>query len=228
MLINGIDVEALPGVILMSFEKQPREMISYDEWLTGALSPISTMPSQWRYSRLTLKFLVDAPTISELEKRESELQAMLMKGTLKEDDSEYFFAFQYASGTKKKINLLADEITYTLNNPYKYMAEKAITLAKQTEQAILVSGNVDTPCIYEIKALTSIIDFDINGIKVHNLPINSLLVIDGRKCTITLDGINKFKDAEIHEFPYLHAGDNTIKINNINCTIKVKYEPRFV
>ena len=228
MIVNDVNIEETIGVVVLSFDKQPREIVNYDDWITGALTPVATLPEDYRYSLLTIKLLVTGNSMEEIEEKESRLQRLFARGILKEYDSKYFYPYIYQNGTKMRINRLANEITYMLYSPYMYEKEKIIPLAKNSSQEITVEGTTKTPCIYEIKALTSIIDFEINGIKVHDIPLGSTLVIDGKKCLITLDGTNKFGDSKLMEFPFLLPGKNTIKVNNVNCDIKVKYEPRYI
>lgn len=228
MIVNDINIEEIIGVVVLSFDKQPREIVNYDDWITGALTPIMTLPEEYRYNLLTIKLLVVGNDLEDIEEKESKLQRLFTRGILKEDDSKYLFPYIYQNGTKMRINRLANEITYMLYSPYMYKEEKNVTLAKSSSQEITVEGTTKTPCTYEINALTSIIDFEINSIKVHDIPLGSTLVIDGKKCLITIDGTNKFGDSTLIEFPFLVPGKNTIKVNNVNCEIKVKYEPRYI
>ena len=48
MIVNDINIEEIIGVVVLSFDKQPREIVNYDDWITGALTPIMTLPEEGR------------------------------------------------------------------------------------------------------------------------------------------------------------------------------------
>lgn len=225
MLLNGIDIDTLPGLTLLKFNEDPRLVISYDEWIAGAIDPVETLSMDYRYSTIEVQILIEG-TEEEIVSRKSILLKMFSKCTVV--NSGFAYDCKLNSAINKTINSNAIDFTILCDCSKKYKDEISIILEKLTSQEIKVQGTTRTPCIYEIRALTSIIDFEINGIKVHDIPINTTLVIDGERCLILLDGKNKFLDTEIMEFPYLDPGSNTIKMNNTNCEVKIKYKPRFV
>ena len=100
MIVNDINIEEIIGVVVLSFDKQPREIVNYDDWITGALTPIMTLPEEYRYNLLTIKLLVVGNDLEDIEEKESKLQRLFTIGILKEDDSKYLFPYIYQNGTK--------------------------------------------------------------------------------------------------------------------------------
>lgn len=67
-----------------------------------------------------------------------------------------------------------------------------------------------------------------DAIKIKNLVENKKIIIDGEKNIVTEDGLNKFKDTDMWEFPYLEQGENTIRIDKNNINVTIKYRTRFI
>lgn len=100
-------------------------------------------------------------------------------------------------------------------------------------KTINATGNLKTPCIVEITPVIDMIDLTIQGLSedpliVRNLKGNKTIKIDSLKGTVTQDGINKFLDTDMWEFPYLCPGPNAITVNKDTCNIKIIYNPRFL
>ncbi|CEN80943.1 phage distal tail protein [Paraclostridium sordellii] len=94
-------------------------------------------------------------------------------------------------------------------------------------------GNTKVPVILEITPTIDMVDLKITGLSedpfiVKNLKGNKTIVINGIEGTVTQDGINKFDDTDMWEFPFLVPGDNLITLSKNTCNIKIKYNPRFI
>lgn len=94
-------------------------------------------------------------------------------------------------------------------------------------------GNTKVPIVLEITPTIDMIDLKITGLSedpfiVKNLKSNKTIVINGIEGMVTQDGINKFNDTDMWEFPFLVPGTNTISVNKDTCNITIKYNPRFL
>lgn len=110
-------------------------------------------------------------------------------------------------------------ISNTINNLYNYSIENV--------------GNLKAPCIVEITPRIDMIDFVIEGlsedpIKIRTLRKNNKIVIDGIYGSIKVGEDNKFSDADMWEFPSISAGINHIKLSRSECSVIIKYYPRFM
>ncbi|CEP50269.1 tail component family protein [[Clostridium] sordellii] len=116
---------------------------------------------------------------------------------------------------------------------YNIEGEVIETINRIKNKTILGKGNTKVPCIVEITPIIDMIDLTITGLSedpliVKNLKGNKTIIIDGIKGTVKQDGINKFDDTDMWEFPFLVPGTNTITVNKDTCNITIKYNPRFL
>lgn len=202
------------------------ELSNLVEWPDGSIMPVF-LEQYRKFKKIEISIEMKAHNAHELEEQKSQLSKDLSKCLVKFTDIDLTYECYLASFDSTFITTNWNDLDITLMG-ICYGEKISISLEKKMSQEINIQGTARTPCIYEINALTSIIDFEINNIKVHDVPINTTLVIDGERCLILLDGKNKFLDTELTAFPYLDPGSNTIKMNNTNCEVKIKYKPRFV
>ncbi|MEG0180774.1 MAG: hypothetical protein RR657_02700 [Peptostreptococcaceae bacterium] len=107
------------------------------------------------------------------------------------------------------------------------------TINRITSKNITVAGNSSVPVILEITPIIDMIDVTLTGLSedpivIKNLKGNKTIIIDGIEGTVTQDGINKFDDTDMWEFPFLVSGQNNISLNKDTCNITIKYNPRFL
>ena len=98
---------------------------------------------------------------------------------------------------------------------------------------IVNKGNLKSPCIVEITPTIDMIDFKIGGLSdqpiiIKNLKKNSKIIIDGIVGTVKVGNENKFNDTEMWEFPILSPGVNDITLSRSECSVIIKYYPRFM
>lgn len=100
-------------------------------------------------------------------------------------------------------------------------------------KTIEVKGTQITPAIVEITPTTVLADITLEGLAddpiiIKNLTANKTIIIDGELQKVTVDGVNKYGDTDMWDFPRLKPGANTITVNKNNCDIKIKYKPRYI
>lgn len=100
-------------------------------------------------------------------------------------------------------------------------------------KTIEVKGTQITPAIVEITPTTVLADITLEGLAddpiiIKNLSANKTVILDGELQKVTVDGVNKYGDTDMWDFPRLKPGANTIKVSRNNCDIKIKYKPRFI
>ena len=98
---------------------------------------------------------------------------------------------------------------------------------------INVNGNLTTPAIIEIIPTIDLVDITIEGLAddpiiIKNLTADKKVIVDGELQKVTVDGVNKYGDTDMWDFPRLQPGANTIIVNKNNCDIKIKYKPRYI
>ena len=141
----------------------------------------------------------------------------------------------------KDIKELSDFTTNTLK-PYLERQEgvASITPMGLTTDSIEVEGNDSTPCIVEVTASANLASVELTGmaynqvsgetesIIIKNLKAGKKVVINGEDCTVLQEGVNKFADTEMWEFPVLKPGKNMVSCSSDKCTVTMKYKPKYV
>lgn len=116
---------------------------------------------------------------------------------------------------------------------YEYSNEVTETMNRITSKTINNIGTEDTPAIVEITSSISLVDLIITGladdpITIKNLTADKKIIINGEDGTVLENGVNKFKDIELWDWPRLNPGSNIITVNISSCDITIKYKPRYI
>lgn len=93
----------------------------------------------------------------------------------------------------------------------------------ETETVVTLVPTVET-------AEVTVIITDSNGNKVTDIKVSNVTyatVVDGITKKVTQDGVNKFGDTEMFEFPKLSVGKNTVSVTG-DATVSVTYYPLFL
>lgn len=111
--------------------------------------------------------------------------------------------------------------------------EKVEMINRTLSKEINILGNIETPAIIEITPSIGVVDLKINGlgddpITIKNLEINKKIIINGDEGTVLQEGINKFNDIDMWEFPILYPGRRNITLSKNNCDVTIKYNPRYI
>lgn len=116
---------------------------------------------------------------------------------------------------------------------YEYSDEITEPINRITSKTINNIGTEDTPAIVEITPSISLVDLIITGladdpITIKNLTAGKKIIINGEDGTVLENGINKFGDTDLWEWPRLKAGSNSITVSKNSCDITIKYKPRYI
>lgn len=116
---------------------------------------------------------------------------------------------------------------------YSMKDEVVENINRINSKTIEVPGTQTIPAIVEITPNVYISDIKLEGLSddpiiIKNLMSNKTVILDGELQKVTVDGVNKYSDTDMWDFPRLKPGANTIKIDKSNCNIKIKYKPRYI
>lgn len=116
---------------------------------------------------------------------------------------------------------------------YSMKDEIVENINRINSKTIEISGTQTTPAVVEITPSVYISDIKLEGLAddpiiIKNLTANKTVILDGELQKVTVDGVNKYGDADMWDFPRLKPGENKITVNKNNCYIKIKYKPRFI
>lgn len=232
MLINGININNFKAK-LMDRNIKSAEFEIKNEWIINSLNPLISDKFGYKYKTLTFTLDILCRDANELEIMKSNLTKQLAISTIKFDDIEYYYRGFVSSTPTTKYIMRGNE---TLEVSMLVIAEKpqvTETMNRITTKTINVPGNIETPAIVEIIPSVSIIDIVLTGLSdepmtVKNLTGGKKLILNGEEGTVTVDGVNKFNDCDIWEFPKLKPGANTITVSRNNVDINVKYKSRWI
>ncbi len=70
--------------------------------------------------------------------------------------------------------------------------------------------------------------FTINGVTISNLDAGLPFVIDGLVGEIKCNGINRFLDTDLIDFPKVTPGTNVVEVSSADAVVEVSYYPVFV
>lgn len=233
MLINNIDISKYNARVLdVNIQNSSISNLSNFD-IKNKLLPL------FLKSKVSLNNITVTLLINSLDKR----QYYLDKSNLLSDMLESFDIYFKDRNLKFKCVLVnqADQpslrqirgrfqltfIGYNLEN------EVIETINRVSYKTINALGNYTVPITIEITPIIDMIDFKITGLSedpliVKNLKGNKTIIIDGINGTVTQDGINKFDDTDMWEFPFLVPGKNSITLSKDTCNITIKYNPRFL
>lgn len=203
------------------------------EWSKHSLLPF-LLSSKARYRKIKCEFLISGTNESDLENKISNLLSWFTEVVEIEFDKLDIIYTCFLQGnnivktpqrTKKIVSV--DLIGYASK------ASITETANRITSKTINVPGNTVTPAIVEITPSIDIIDIAITGlsdspITVKNLKAGKRVILNGEDVNVLQEGVNKFGDTDMWEFPRLKPGTNTITFSKSNCDIAIKYKPRWI
>lgn len=234
MIINNKDI-TLYGATLISKSFNHSNITLSKEWLKNSVKPVVITKKSSSGSG-TLKLLVEAATEEVVFEKISNLIAEISNSTINFGDP-FFYKVTLDSFSEEEIFYNTFKEVYsciiTLSLAVDELYKDYVQLTLTSSMSIVSQGNKASECILEITPTQAMIDLVITGfskkpITIKNLAINTKVIINGEDKTITANGVNKFLDSDLWEFPYLNPGTNTITFSKTYFNGIVKYKPRYV
>ena len=232
MKINNTDIKIFNAKQL-KVDIQNSKIELSKEWLKKSLTPVE-ISSKISFKPIKVELYFRGIDRDSILKNISDLVLLLKnRSILKFDNySNSYVCFLEDTEIEKTIRKDRYKLNLSLQG-FEIGSEVIETIDRLTSKTIHINGNLKTPCIVEITPVIDMIDLTITGLSeepiiVKNLKGNKKIIIDGIEGTVTQDGINKFNDTDMWEFPFLVPGTNTITVNKDTCNIKIKYNPRFL
>lgn len=232
LLINNIDISHFKAKLL-SRKIKPAKLSNFNSWNKGSLTPFIDDTFTESFKEINLEFDIICKNANELEKMKSKLINEIKKSILKFNDIEFNYQVFLDGDPDVTYTMPGNETLKVKLLGYCYGNEIIESLNKISNKEINNPGNSRTPVIVEIVPSIDIIDLIINGLAndpiiIKNLHANKKIIIDGKEETILEEGINKFKDTDLWEFPFLNPGTNAITLSKNSCNVTIRYEPRYL
>ena len=117
------------------------------------------------------------------------------------------------------------EITVTLTA----VKHKALVTATLTtgSNSVSCSSAVSVRCLLQITPTADAESCTVFGITVNHLTAGKAVIIDGFNGLVQEDGLNKFLDTDMTDFPLLQPGDNTVSVTG-SVTVVLQYYPTYL
>lgn len=233
MIVNGVNIINKYGLVLLEKKIQANKIISYVEWLENSKTPLKLKPEKAEFSSIFVKLLVEGENEGTVLLKISNIINDCKSGIVKFDDINFAYKFTIENHNSERIVDEAYNLTLTLKSDYKIIDQAIETINRVTSKTINVVGNQETPCIIEITPSISLVDLIITGLEdgpitIKNLTAGKKVIINGEDGTVLENGINKFGDTDLWEWPRLKAGSNSITVSKNSCDITIKYKPRYI
>lgn len=226
MIVNDIDIKKY-GASVSNKLIQPAEIEIKKSKIGNIYTKLS---SKVGFKKITIKILFEAIDRNTAYKNISDFMANFIdEADIKFNNLEHYFHVYLTSSSIEDTEF--DEWLY-LNlefDGYEYGEEVIEVMDGVTEKTIFVKGNMETSCIIEITPKADLSEVTLRGfgddpIVVRNLVKGNTVVIDGVKGKVTCNGINKFRDVEMWEFPGLRVGNNILVVDSAISYLKVIYK----
>lgn len=234
MIINNKDI-SLYNATLTANEFSSSDYSISKEWLKTAPKPV-VVSKQFTYGSGTLEFLIEGASEDIVKENVSNLIADIADSVIN-FDGNFFYKVTLSSTTEEKIFLNSINDLYGKNVKVVLVVDELykdyVSIELKENMNIKLQGNKPTNCIIEITPSQAMVDLVISGFSKEPITINNLakdvkIIINGEDGLITANGVNKFGDTDMWEFPYLAPGTNIIKFSKNYFTGIVKYKPRYV
>ena len=232
MLINNKNIREFKAK-LMDRSIEPATFSVFNDWSDDKVTPFIKDKFYYKYKVLTFTLDIICKNSNELEMIKGKLIKELAIAEIKFDDISYYYK-GFIDGAPGISYIMPGNETIKIKMLVTAQSEEMVeNINKATSKTINVLGDIETTCIVEItlsKDMDEIIidGFGSDSIIIKKLKTNQVIIIDGNKKTITVNGTNKFIDTVIWEFPVLKPGSNIISASTENCDMKIKYNPRFI
>ena len=157
----------------------------------------------------------------EIELAISNMKAILHQGAdiLLPDGFYYYSVYESCSAANEVAPWIVN-VQFSLSG-IRHGAMKTQRLSESGN--IFVDGNSDTPAIFKVNSRSA--TASINDITITKM--KSQVIIDGIEKTVTENGVNKFSDTDMTDFPLLKNGNNTITISS-GADLEISYYPIFL
>lgn len=209
------EVKHVPGVVTAEFQRA-----------LGA-SGISLMDHTIAVGGLELTFYVGGATNQECYLHTSNLVAASRSCVLSIEDDEFEYVAVLTNFAVDQTKLLwYNKVTLTWSVVKRL---PLVTVTGASEVHFINVGSFTSGMRITITPSQAITVLKVNGtLTCTNLMANVPFVIDGIDGSITANGVNRFLDTNLIEFPTAVPGMNTLTVDSQHCALKVEYYPTLI
>lgn len=222
-MIDVLNMEEF-GARLVSYQVAPTPVTNeYLEGYRTLMSPL--MDTDVSKREIIILLHLKGSNQKEIADNENKLFSVIYKESELLLPDGYQYSCIFRDGSSESISHTLTEVEITLVG-VRHLGLVAIPCTSESTE-INCSSTVDTSCIIRIVPESPLENITVYGITVSN--VSDPVIIDGIAKKVTMNGINKFPDTDLTEFPLLHPGINTISVSDSSSAIiTVEYYPTFI
>lgn len=237
MKINGTDV-AEYGVKQWNVTPAYAEIGNESEWITGAVSPV-LLKSTIGFKKMKVSVMISGSSRQEIWERAGKFISLLLTPSRIQLDGFSHSFYMYLSNASQAETSLHRFHKATLELiGYEY-GEEVEDSSQTGTLEIYNTGTILTPAVVEIVPVINLASLTLTGlvrdnqtgeekdIVLSNLKNGKKIVLDGESGLVTEDGVNKFADVEMWDFPTLVPGTNTVTADK-DVLLTIRHKPRFL
>jgi hypothetical protein len=237
MTINGESLEKY-GARQWNISMSYPDITNNSQWILGSLNPLMVNSSAG-LKQIKVTLLLNGTNRQQMWTNGGELIAKLMEPSIITLDGFEHNFFVVLVNPKQDESVIKRFHLLTLDMVgYEYADEVTAESIYGGGININYDGNIDCPAIIEITPAYGLVSMVIkkiygNPTKTDIITINKLtqrrvIVIDGETGLALEDGVNKFQDIELLEFPNISPGLNQFSWSQSQTDVTIKYKPRFL
>lgn len=177
-------------------------------------------------SGLEMVFYVGGASRQECDIHTSHLIAECRKCTIKTDDD----SFEYLSVlTEFDIEETGVDFYNEVTLVFSVIKRMPLFVCSFTGGGTYRNvGSIESGARLTINPTKDIEELVVNGITIKNLSANIPFIIDGILGEVKSNGINRFSDTDLIDFPKALPGNNVLEVSDNTCTVEVAFYPTFV
>lgn len=244
MKVNGIDLKDRYGSKIRIGQQTIRErtIVNFTDWIDEYDSPTPGQEPKHKFFDVEAELIVIGTSKTDAELTVSNIIADCRSGDIELDNVDLVVTGELKEAEKEFKKRWIYSLSLVFQAWEKKDDEVTETIEDATSKTINVTGNLNAPCIIELTPSGAITTYTIQGaardpvtgeeedIVIKNLSAGKKVIIDGEACTVTEDGVNKYAETELWEFPTLLPGENalTFTSSSVPCDVTIKYKPRYI
>ncbi len=229
MIINNIDIAEKYGVKILEEKINPREITTFTDWLDNDMDPVTPKQSTFKKFDVYCDMIITAKSKEDAEILISNIVSDCQSGEIQLSNMK----FTYSSELTDYVSTILSRWKYHLELTFSGYNKKGTEVKHEFKKSVTfdVSGNCDTPAIISITPVIDTGNLILKGfgddITIDDILSSSPFIIDGEKCTVFQNGVNKFNSVDLWEFPVLSPGTHTVELSSTVSSAFVSYKPRY-
>lgn len=223
--INGKNIHSEFGAYLKE-HKFSAGAISANPFKTVGASKLKSSRYEVGFASLTITLYVGGATEEECSLNTSNIILEGQECIIKLPDAEFEYSAVLSSINTSPTGVDCYTLVELTFNAIKRYPQ--VTIIFDSGQGVFHNpGTAASGALIEIIPKTDLESLDLNGVQILRLSEGEKFTLDGLEGTVTCNGVNRFLDTDLIEFPKVYPGVNRIVSSSNEVTVIVSFYPTF-